>query len=92
MTFDQGSEWAEWETITASYGIDVWFCDPHSPWQRGQIENQNRTWRWWFPRGTRLDNLDQAHVDNVAAIINGQRRRNLHYHRPADLYTALTVH
>lgn len=92
VTFDQGSEWAEWETIAATYGIDVWFCDPHSPWQRGQIENQNRAWRWWFPRGTRLDNLDQAHVDRVAAIINGQRRRNLAYQRPTDLYAALTVH
>ena len=92
VTFDQGSEWAEWETIAATYDIDVWFCDPHSPWQRGQIENQNRTWRWWFPRGTRLDNLDQTHVDDVAAIINGQRRRNLSYHSPVELYHALTVH
>ena len=92
VTFDQGSEWAEWETIAATYDIDVWFCDPHSPWQRGQIENQNRAWRWWFPRGTRLDNLDQTHVDQVAAIINGQRRRNLDYQRPTDLYAALTVH
>ncbi len=92
VTFDQGSEWAEWETVKATWGIDVWFCDPHSPWQRGQIENQNRAWRWWFPRGTRLDNLDQTHVDNVAAIINGQRRRNLTYHSPTELYHALTVH
>lgn len=91
VTFDQGSEWAEWETLKATYNIDLWFCDPHSPWQRGQIENQNRTWRFWFPRGTRLDNLDQAHVDEVAAIINGQRRRNLDYQRPTDLYAADTV-
>lgn len=92
ITFDQGSEWAEWPTIAATYDIDVWFCDPHSPWQRGQIENQNRAWRWWFPRGTRLDNLDQTHVDHVASIINGQRRRNLDYHSPANLYAAATVH
>ena len=92
VTFDQGSEWAEWETIKATWGIDVWFCDPHSPWQRGQIENQNRAWRWWFPRGTRLDNLDQTHVDDVATIINGQRRRNLTYHSPTEPYHALTVH
>jgi IS30 family transposase len=37
VTFDQGSEWAEWETLTATYNLDVYFCDPHSPWQRGQI-------------------------------------------------------
>lgn len=92
VTFDQGSEWAEWETIAATYDIDVWFCDPHSPWQRGQIENQNRAWRWWFPRGTRLDDLEQTHVDHVASIINGQRRRNLNYQSPASLYAAATVH
>lgn len=92
VTFDQGSEWAEWETLAATYNIDVWFCDPHSPWQRGQIENQNRAWRFWFPRGTRLDNLDQTHVDEVAAIINSQRRRKLGYQRPTDLYAAATVH
>lgn len=92
ITFDQGSEWAEWATIAATYDIDVWFCDPHSPWQRGQIENQNRAWRWWFPRGIRLDNLDQTHVDHVASIINGQRRRKLDYHSPANLYAAATVH
>lgn len=92
VTFDQGSEWAEWETLAATFNIDIWFCDPHSPWQRGQIENQNRTWRFWFPRGTRLDNLDQDHVDEVADIINNQRRRNLGRQSPADLYAAATVH
>ncbi|EQD71414.1 Integrase catalytic region, partial [mine drainage metagenome] len=58
ITFDQGSEWACWETIAATYGIDIWFCDPHSPWQRGQVENLNRQWRWWFPPGNRP--LDRA--------------------------------
>jgi IS30 family transposase len=91
VTFDQGSEWAEWETLAATFDIDTWFCDPHSPWQRGQIENQNRTWRFWFPRGTRLDNLDQDYVDHIAAIINGQRRRNLDHQSPASLYAAATV-
>lgn len=92
VTFDQGSEWAEWEALAALYSIDVWFCDPHSPWQRGQIENQNRMWRFWFPRGTRLDLLDQTHVDNVASTINGQRRRNLDYQSPTSLYAAAIVH
>lgn len=93
LTFDQGSEWAEWETIAATYGIDCWFCDPHSPWQRGQIENHNRQARWWFPRGTRLDNIAQADADHAAGIINGQRRRNLNNHSPAMLYAAAsTVH
>ena len=51
ITFDQGSEWAEWESLALTYkALSCWFCDPHSPWQRGQIENLNRQWRWWFPR------------------------------------------
>ena len=91
VTFDQGSEWARWETITATYRIDAWFCDPHSPWQRGQIENQNRQWRWWFPRGTRLELLDPDQVDAAADILNGQRRRSLDYQSPAMLYAAATV-
>ena len=91
ITFDQGSEWAEWPTIAATYDIDIWFCDPHSPWQRGQIENLNRQWRWWFPRGMRLDDLDPHDVDHAAAIINGQRRRHLDDQSPAALYAAITV-
>jgi IS30 family transposase len=92
ITFDQGSEWAEWPTLELTYGIDCWFCDPHSPWQRGQVENLNRQWRWWFPRGTRLDLVEPAEVDRVAAIINGQRRRSLDDQSPANLYHALTAH
>jgi IS30 family transposase len=91
VTFDQGSEWARWATITEHYGIDAWFCEPHSPWQRGQIENQNRQWRWWFPRGTRLDLLYPAEVNHAAGILNGQRRRSLDYQSPATLYAAATV-
>jgi IS30 family transposase len=80
-------------TIADHYGVDAWFCDPHSPWQRGQIENQNRTWRWWFPRGTDLAGLDPAQVNHVGDVINNQRRRHLGYHSPASLYAAAsTVH
>ena len=92
ITFDQGSEWAQWPIIAASYEIDVWFCDPHSPWQRGQIENLNRQWRWWFPRGMSLATVNPAHAQDVADIVNGQRRRSLGYHSPASLYAAATVH
>lgn len=93
VTFDQGSEWANWPVIAGHYGIDAWFCDPHSPWQRGQIENQNRAWRWWFPRGTDLAVLEPAQVNSAADIINNQRRRALDYQSPASLYAAAsTVH
>jgi IS30 family transposase len=91
LTFDQGSEWAEWETIAATYGIDCWFCEPHSPWQRGQIENLNRQFRWWFPRGTDLATVSPAQAAHAASIVNGQRRRSLNNQSPTNLYTALTV-
>lgn len=91
LSFDQGSEWAEWETIAASYGIDCWFCEPHSPWQRGQIENLNRQFRWWFPRGTDLAAVSPAAANHAATIVNDQRRRGLDNQSPTDLYTALTV-
>lgn len=91
ITFDQGSEWAEWETLVATYSIDVWFCDPHSPWQRGQVENLNRQWRWWFPRGTDLASIEPDAAQRAADIINGQRRRSLAYESPATLYHHLTA-
>lgn len=91
ITFDQGSEWACWPTIADTFDLDVWFCDPHSPWQRGQVENLNRQWRFWFPRGMDLASVDQAQVDHVASIINGQRRRSLQYQSPTQLYTAAAV-
>jgi transposase, IS30 family len=91
ITFDQGTEWGCWETIAATYDLDVWFCDPHSPWQRGQVENLNRQWRFWFPRGTDLASVEQDHVNHAASIINGQRRRSLDYESPTSLYAAAAV-
>ena len=91
ITFDQGSEWAEWQQLVDTYGLDAWFCDPHSPWQRGQVENLNRQWRWWFPRGTELASVEPDYADHVASIINNQRRRSLGYKSPATLYAELTV-
>lgn len=91
VTFDQGSEWAEWETIAATYQLDVWFCEPHSPWQRGQCENNNRQVRWWFPRGIDLGAIPPAHAQTVADLLNHQRRRNLNGNSPAMLYAAHTA-
>jgi len=92
ITFDQGSEWANWPTIAKHYGIDCWFCDPHSPSQRGQIENLNRQWRFWFPRGTDLSTVTPADAQHAADVINGQRRRGLQLDSPASLYAAAIVH
>ena len=81
VTFDQGSEWADWETLVATFGIDVWFCEPHSPWQRGAVENHNGHVRYWYPRGTPLAGVAPEDADRVAALLNGQRRRILGWTR-----------
>lgn len=86
ITFDQGSEWANWPIIAEHYQLDTWFCEPHSPWQRGQIENLNRQARWWFPRGTNLAGITPSHANHAANIINKQRRRTLDGSSPAMLY------
>lgn len=91
FTFDQGSEWAEWELLAVTYQLDCWFCDPHSPWQRGQIEHHNRQVRFWFPRGTRLDIINQHDANQVAGLLNGQRRRSLNAHSPTMLYAAAST-
>ena len=71
LSFDQGSEWAEWATLAAICGLDCWFCEPHSPWQRGQIENLDRPFRFWFPRGTDLGGVAQADADHAARSSTG---------------------
>lgn len=91
FTFDQGSEWAHWKTLADTYRISCWFCEPRSPWQRGQIENLNRQFRFWFPRGTDLGIVTPAAADHTANIINQQRRRGLNNQSPTNLYHALTV-
>jgi len=88
VTFDQGNEWAEWETLEATYAMKAWFCDPHSPWQRGATENLNGHLRWWFPRGSRLDIVTPAEAHRVAALLNGQRRRSLDGDSPQDRWIA----
>ena len=92
VTFDCGAEWAHWPTLAAHHGLDVRFCDPRSPRQRGQVENHNRQARWWFPRGTDLSLVTPADAQHAADILNHQRRRSLNHHSPADLYNALTAH
>ena len=87
LTLDQGSEWARWSSLAATYDLDVWFCEPHSPWQRGAIENFNGHVRFWLPRGTRLDVVGVEELARIETLLNNQRRRSLHWHSPAELYT-----
>lgn len=91
LTLDQGSEWANWATLSSTYELAVYFCDPHSPWQRGAIENFNGHVRYWLPRGQRLDNVAPAELARIEGILNGQRRRSLNWASPTQLHQAATT-
>ena len=83
------NEVGHWEIDAVSYNIDCRFCEPHSPWQRGQIENLDRQFRWWFPRGTDLAVVSPVDAAHAATIVNAQRRRSPNNQSPTALYTAL---
>ena len=86
MTYDQGSEMARHKELAASANIAVYFCDPHSPWQRGTNENTNGLVRQYLPKGTDLSGYSQQQLDAIADEINNRPRKTLNAYSPLEVY------
>ena len=89
LTWDRGKEMADHKSFTIATNVQVYFCDPHSPWQRGSNENTNGLLRQYFPRATDLSRFSQAYLNRIALRLNQRPRKTLGFETPADRLRAV---
>lgn len=87
MTYDQGKEMACHEELSERIKMDIYFCDPHSPWQRGSNENANGLIREYLPKGVDLSTFDQDYLDKIARALNGRPRKVLGFLTPEEVFS-----
>ena len=85
LTWDQGPEMRDWQRVAIDAEIDIYFCDPHSPWQRGTNENTNGPLRQYFPKGTDLSVHSSQDLDWVAQELNDRPRKRLAFKKPIEM-------